>query len=1220
MTAIYPRSSANNSPEQSPRSSHQQLSHGEATNGKLSPEEVTASVQNLRQLLEKSGSLNNSQISAQLQRLEQYTHNFPQTWQAQTEAATQNSARKQREQFQKLSATLHECSSLDRLLNVTTTELQKLLSADRVVVYRFQNSKSGTIVSESMVSGFTPSRGAKIPATCFGANSTQQYHQQAVVHIQDVAKWGFSPYAQQILEKYQIRSLVSVPILVEEQVWGLLVVQQCKKPQPRHESEINLLVQISQTLTLALQRAKFRRQLQQQSEQDNIVSKLIEKIQRAPDTDTIFRTTCQELRQVLKADRALVYRFNADYTGEVVAESVGSGWVSLLQVQGDDEVLQSDRTASDRCVLRKWATGTMNINDTYMQDTQGGGFTRGKQYTCINDVYEQDFAPCYIESLEKYQARAYMMVPIFQGNHLWGLLSVYQNDGPRNWQDRELNLMLRLAPPLGVALQQAEATERLSSVAEQEKIISRLIEKIQQAPNTDSIFRTTCQEVRQVLNADRSLVYRFNADFTGEVVAESVGSGWVSLLQVQGDDEVLQSDRTASDRCVLRKWATGTMNINDTYMQDTQGGGFTRGKQYTCINDVYEQDFAPCYIESLEKYQARAYIMVPIFQGNKLWGLLSVYQNDGPRNWQDREVNLMLRLAPPLGVALQQAEATEQVKTQADELAKAAERDRAVAKTIDRIRKSLDINSIFRTTTQEVRRLLQADRVGVYQFNEDWSGEFVAESVGSGWVSLVNEQSSDPQLTEGSLDDEACVVKNFGGGSEGGKGRVQDTYLQQSRGGAYTRGANYLQVNDIYEANFSPCYIGLLERFQARAYVTIPIFQGSKLWGLLATYQNSGPRQWQDSEVNVVIQIANQLGVALQQAEYLAKLEQQSQQLSETLEREKSAKEQLQQRAVQLLTAVRPSFEGDLTVRVPVTEDELGTIADAYNNTIGSLRKIVMQVQEAAAKVNETSRNSEAGISGLSKQAQSQLNALNQAIQELETAVGATEAVSDNAQKVEKAVQQAQSTVRQGDDAMNRTVDGIMEIRKTVSETTQKIKRLGESSQKITKVVNLISNFATQTNLLALNAAIEATRAGEYGRGFAVVADEVRSLARQSAAATTEIENLVQEIQQETSEVASAMDTGIQQVVSGTELVNETRENLNDIIAATDEISQLVEGISHSTQEQSSQSQSVTKTMEEVAEIARSTSAESDRIAAFFQELVSTAEELQSSVGKFKVK
>ncbi len=73
----------------------------------------------------------------------------------------------------------------------------------------------------------------------------------------------------------------------------------------------------------------------------------------------------------------------------------------------------------------------------------------------------------------------------------------------------------------------------------------------------------------------------------------------------------------------------------------------------------------------------------------------------------------------------------------------------------------------------------------------------------------------------------------------------------------------------------------------------------------------------------------------------------------------------------------------------------------------------------------------------------------------------------------------------------------------------------------------MIDNFATQTNVLTLNAAIEATCADEYGKGFAVVADEVRSLSRQSAAATIEIEKLVQEIQADTGEVAVAMETSI---------------------------------------------------------------------------------------------
>jgi methyl-accepting chemotaxis protein PixJ len=202
---------------------------------------------------------------------------------------------------------------------------------------------------------------------------------------------------------------------------------------------------------------------------------------------------------------------------------------------------------------------------------------------------------------------------------------------------------------------------------------------------------------------------------------------------------------------------------------------------------------------------------------------------------------------------------------------------------------------------------------------------------------------------------------------------------------------------------------------------------------------------------------------------------------------------------------------------------------------------------------------------------------------------------------------------------MDRTVEGILAIRKTVAETSKLIDRLNASSQKISGVVSLIGNFTNQTQLLALNAAIEATRAGEYGRGFAVVAEEVRSLARQSAAANTEISKLVQEIQAGTAQVTTAMETGMQQAIAGNNLVNETRQSLNAIVEATAEISQLVEGITQATQLQTQQSQSVTQTMTQVANIANKTTHDSTQLSASFQELLKMAQELQTSVGKFKV-
>lgn len=178
-------------------------------------------------------------------------------------------------------------------------------------------------------------------------------------------------------------------------------------------------------------------------------------------------------------------------------------------------------------------------------------------------------------------------------------------------------------------------------------------------------------------------------------------------------------------------------------------------------------------------------------------------------------------------------------------------------------------------TTQEVRTLLKAERAVIYRFDDDWSGEFVAESVTSGWTPLLQEQLDNPLLRANVSE---CSAKILGGGNA----RVTDTYLQQTQAGQFTTAANFRVVSDIYQAGFSPCYIDVLEQYQARAYIITPIVKGNKLWGLLAVYQNSNPRQWEESEVKILTQISNQLGVAIQQAEYLKQLKEQSAQITKT--------------------------------------------------------------------------------------------------------------------------------------------------------------------------------------------------------------------------------------------------------------------------------------------------------------------------------------------------
>ncbi|MEH2213745.1 GAF domain-containing protein [Nostoc sp.] len=1054
-----------------------------------------------------------------------------------------------RRQLKDIATHMRQAPDIDTLLKITVAQVREKIACDRALIYQFTSRESGNVLAESRTLGWTPTLGENIPGIIFGLYTNQDYVEAVV--IDDIHQIQLTPYQKQLLDKFQIKASLSLPIVVEGKVWGLLVVNNCYSTRQWQEVEISLLSQLTTELIFKLQSFEFQKEQQQRLLAKKSVAKVIDKILRISNVDKLFQTTTQEVRQLLKCDRVGVYRFKPDWSGEFVAESVGNGWIKMV---GPDFYMV-------------W-------EDSHLQDTQGGRYAKGESFV-VNDIYQMGHAQCHIDILEQYEMKAYIIAPIFAGEKLWGLLAAYQNSGPRDWQPWEETFVTQIGLQFGVAISQGEYLEQvqtksdqLAKIVEQEKVFTKIVNRIRQSSDVESVFKTTTQEVRQSLQCDRVAVYRFNPDWGGEFVAESVSNGWTKLV---GPDI-----KTVLD---------------DTYLQETKGGRYVRGENFI-VNNIYEVGLAPCHIEILEQFEAKAYMIVPIFFGDKLWGLLAAYQNSSSREWQSWEVNFLVQTSLQFSLAKSQIDYLELVRVKSEKLAQIAEQEKAVTKISNRIRQSLDVEEIFKTTTQEVRQLLRCDRVAVYRFNPNWSGEFVAESAGHLWVKLVG-----PDI----------------------KTVWEDTHLQETQGGRYAQGENFV-VNDIYQVGHSPCHIEVLEQFEAKAYVIVPVFAGEQLWGLLAAYQNSGTRDWEESEVTLLARIGSQLGLALQHTEYLQQVQAQSAKLAEAATREKAAKELLQQRSIQLLTALRPALNGDLTVRAPITEDELGTIADAYNNTLQALRQIVVQVQGAAQQVAQTSSNSESSLAGLTNLAQQQSEEITAALGEIQQMVDSTQAVVANAELVQLAVQQANQTVESGDTAMNLTVKAIQGIRETVAQTSKKIKRLSESSQKISKVVNLIGNFATQTNVLALNAAIEATRAGEYGKGFAVVADEVRSLSRQSAAATIEIEKLVQEIQAETGEVAVAMETGIQQVVEGTNLVSDTRQNLNAIVSATAEISQLIERITAATQKQMAQSVTVTKSMQDVAEIADKTFAESQEIATVFQDLSGMAQELLTTASKFKVK
>ncbi len=336
-------------------------------------------------------------------------------------------------------------------------------------------------------------------------------------------------------------------------------------------------------------------------------------------------------------------------------------------------------------------------------------------------------------------------------------------------------------------------------------------------------------------------------------------------------------------------------------------------------------------------------------------------------------------------------------------------------------------------------------------------------------------------------------------------------------------------------------------------------------------------------------------------------------------EEQKAAKELLQTQLIELLMEVEGASRGDLTVRANVNAGEMGTVADFFNAIIESLRAIVTQVKSAAGELNVSLGENEGSLRQLAEDALQQSDEITRTLDSVQSMTLSIQEVAGSASQAAQVARTASATAEAGEIAMDRTVQGILNLRETIGDTAKKVKRLGESSQKISKAVSLINQIAEQTNLLSINASIEAARAGEQGRGFAVVAEEVGALATQSAAATKEIEQIVESIQTETSEVVRAMEVGTTQVVEGSQLVEEAKKNLTQILEVSRQIDQLAQMISTATVSQAQTSQSVNTLMQDIAQTSNRTSDASRQVSGALQQTVQVAQQLQESVGAFKL-
>lgn len=349
-----------------------------------------------------------------------------------------------------------------------------------------------------------------------------------------------------------------------------------------------------------------------------------------------------------------------------------------------------------------------------------------------------------------------------------------------------------------------------------------------------------------------------------------------------------------------------------------------------------------------------------------------------------------------------------------------------------------------------------------------------------------------------------------------------------------------------------------------------------------------------------------------------------------------------------LVAAAKVMGSGDLTEEVRTSsQDEIGELAESFNQMLANLREIVKEVRSgvvtvsrsavelsnSAQEMNASTEEIATTVENVAKGAEQQAALLERASKLMRELANSSNEIAARARSAAEAASEAGYSAQTGSKVAQEAMEKLKGAFDVMESSGRGIRAFSEKVGQVGTIVDVITKIAQQTHLLALNATIEAARAGEYGKGFAVVAEEVRKLAAEVTSSAEKISEIIKEIWAESSKVSSSVETASREVSSGRDLLASIGKALDDIVLVVIDEVKKVQEISQLTQQQTKGVEQMVATIDDIARVAMENAASAqetsaatmeqtasmEQMADAAQRLSSLGKQLDQSIAKFRV-